>query len=50
MSVDPADQTIAERLEQIEMVLKFVPEPWYRQELIREYLNLTDPKPLELDL
>lgn len=39
------DQTIAERIDQIEFMLKFVPEPWYREELEREYLALTtDPE------
>ena len=41
----PREQTIAERLDDIEHMLKFIPLPWYRQELIREYLDLTtDPE------
>lgn len=39
------DQTIAERLDEIERALKFDPAPWYREELKREYLALTtDPE------
>lgn len=39
------DWTIAERLDQIEFMLKFVPLPWYREELTREFLALTtDPE------
>ena len=39
------DQTIAERLEWIERVLKYDPNMPYRRQLIREYLALTtDPE------
>lgn len=39
------DTTIAQRLDEIERALKFDPEPWYREELKREYLALTtDPE------
>lgn len=39
------DQTIAERLDEIEKALKFDPHVPYRRELIREYLRLTtDPR------
>ena len=39
------DQTIAERLDEIERVLKFDPHVPYRRELIREYLAYTtDPE------
>ncbi len=42
---EPREQTISERLDHIEHMLKFIPLPWYRQELIREYLDLTtDPE------
>jgi hypothetical protein len=38
------DVSIADRLDQIEKALKFDPDPAYRRELIREYLDLTtDP-------
>lgn len=38
------DWTIAERLDEIERVLKFDPDVPYRRSLIREYLALTtDP-------
>lgn len=39
-----ADQTIAERLDEIERVLKFDPDREYRRELIREYLRLSEPE------
>ena len=39
------DQTIAERLDEIERVLKYDPNVPYRRLLIREYLCLTtDPE------
>lgn len=42
---EPRDQTIAERLDEIERVLKFDPHVPYRRELIREYLAYTtDPE------
>lgn len=44
------DQTIAERLDEIEKALKFDTDREYRRELIREYLRLSEPKPQELDL
>lgn len=38
------DQSIAERIVQLEAVLKFDPDPEYRKEAMREYLELvTDP-------
>lgn len=44
-TVREADLPISDRLDQIELMLKFVPLPWYRQQLIREYLELTtDPE------
>lgn len=33
--------SISERLDQIEALLKFVPLPWYRRQLLHEYLELT---------
>ena len=39
------DQSIAERIAQLEAVLKFDPDKAYREEAMREYLALvTDPK------
>lgn len=32
------------RLDEIERALKFDPDPEYRRQLIREYLQLTNPK------
>ena len=32
------------RLDEIEQALKFDPDPEYRRELIREFLDLTEPK------
>lgn len=41
----PRDQTIAERLDEIEKALKFDPNVPYRRQMIREYLALTtDPE------
>lgn len=49
MSVDPSDQTIAERIAWIEQLLKYEPPRLvpYRRELEREYYALiTDPEEL----
>lgn len=36
------DALAACRLDQIERALKFDPDPAYRRQLVREYLDLTD--------
>ena len=38
------------RIAFIEQALKRDPSREYRRELVREYLNLTEPEPKELDL
>lgn len=40
----PTTAMLDARLDEIERALKFDPDPSYRRQLIREYLQLTEPK------